>query len=439
MPEFLACIIVAAGPAAFIVARIAVGRRYRSTLASEPAPCSDPLRMVRGRHPAIVAALAGHPECNEKGRDGIRQVFDCALATLMDLSARGALRLRSVATGSMAPTRDGHEKQPGDTVADAPIPSRPVRRSSAYATYETLFIERTGTKRATARAQGDGTAAALDPLDRLALEALLPGEGAICAADLLTWEEKRWSEVRGRLAPFHDELKRRLWQEGYLEAAFKPALVLVRWPFRLTMLWMLACLAGMVGGMADLAGPATVLWALLLVTVLTARATIPIGSRLTSRGFATGRAALALRDTLATGSLDELRRREGASSAEAALLRHASSWGEHSIRGVYLGLRASPEAWRIALELAICGGDMQSADGPQGFGQTCRELEAFVRSAPDQVWCRNDFRALTTWCTYGEPSSAGSTVSGASDTTGYPPLAVRMHDIALMNCAEFSS
>lgn len=439
MPEFLACIIVAAGPAAFIVARIAVGRRYRSTLASEPAPCSDPLRMVRGQHPAIVAALAGHPECNEKGRDGIRQVFDCALATLMDLSARGALRLRSVATGSMAPTRDGHEKQPGDTVADAPIPSRPVRRSSAYATYETLFIERTGTKRATARAQGDGTAAALDPLDRLALEALLPGEGAICAADLLTWEEKRWSEVRGRLAPFHDELKRRLWQEGYLEAAFKPALVLVRWPFRLTMLWMLACLAGMVGGMADLAGPATVLWALLLVAVLTARATIPTGSRLTSRGFATGRAALALRDTLATGSLDELRRREGASSTEAALLRHASSWGEHSIRGGYLGLRVAPEAWRIALELAICGGDMRSADGPQGFGQTCRELEAFVRSAPDQVRCRNDFRALTTWCTYGEPSSAGSTVSGASDTTGYPPLAVRMHDIALMNCAEFSS
>lgn len=107
--------------------------------------------------------------------------------------------------------------------------------------------------------------------------------------------------------------------------------------------------------------------------------------------------------------------------------------------GGYLGLRVAPEAWRIALELAICGGDMRSADGPQGFGQTCRELEAFVRSAPDQVRRRSDFRALTAWCTYGEPNSAGSTVYGTPDATGYPPLAVHMHDIALMNCAEFSS
>lgn len=433
MPEFLACIIVAAGPVAFIIACVAVGRRYRLTLASEPAPCSNPLRMIRGQHPAIVAALAGHPECNAKGRDGIRQVFDCALATLMDLSARGALRLHSAATGSMAPTRDGHEKQPGDTVADAPIPSRPMRRSSAYTTYETLFIERTATRAAA------GAAAALDPLDRLALEALLPGGGSICAADLLTWEEKRWGEVCERLAPFDDELKRRLRQDGCIEAAFKPALVLARWPFWLTLLWMLACLAGIVGGMADLDGPATVIWAALLIAVLVARVTIPTGSRLTGKGLATGRAALALRDTLATGALDEFCRREGADSAEAAMLRYASSWGEHSVGGGYLGLRVVPEAWRVALELAVCGGDMRSADGPQGFGQACRELEVFARSVPDQIRRQDDFRAIAAWCTYGEPSSAGPSAPGASDTVGYPPLAVSMHDIALMKCTEYSS
>lgn len=437
MPEFLACIIVAAGPVAFIIACVAVARRYRLTLASEPAPCSNPLRMIRGQHPAIVAALAGHPECNAKGRDGIRQVFDCALATLMDLSARGALRLRSVATGSGAPAHAGQGELPSDMAASAPAPSRTLRRSSAYAAYGTLFIERTATRAATRAAAG--AAAELDPLDRLALEALLPGGGSICAADLLTWEEKRWGEVCERLAPFDDELKRRLRQDGCIEAAFKPALVLARWPFWLTLLWMLACLAGIVGGMADLDGPATVIWAALLIAVLVARVTIPTGSRLTGKGLATGRAALALRDTLATGALDEFRRREGADSAEAAMLRYASSWGEHSVGGGYLGLRVVPEAWRVALELAVCGGDMRSADGPQGFGQACRELEAFARSVPDQIRRQDEFRAIAAWCTYGEPSSAGPSAPGASDTVGYPPLAVSMHDIALMKCTEYSS
>lgn len=299
-----------------------------------------------------------------------------------------------------------------------------------------------------------------DPLDSLAVEALLPEEGArpgshaVCASDLLTRIDKHWGEVVERLAPFRTELARRLWQEGYLEASFKQAAILVRWPFRLTMLWLLAGLVALMAGLVERDGPAVLIWAVLLVAVLTARVTTQAGPRLTEKGLKVARAAFALRDTVATGALDEQARCEGADSSEAAALRYASSWSSNAVKGCFLSVRVVPDGWRLALELAVCGGDMSSADGPQGFTQACRELDSLARSAPDQVRRRDDFRALAGWCVYGGPAtfsafgaSDGSDMPGPSpvtapgmpDASGCAPLAVSMHHIALMKCGEFSS
>lgn len=432
MIEFLTCVAIAAVPVAFILARIAVGRRYRVLRAPEPKTEPNLLQVTRNLHPAILAALAGHPDCNERSMSGVRQTFDCALATLMDLTARGILRLRSVSS-----LQQGAYSVPAEPVTCDASTARPRYRSSSYAPYASLVLERSQSiriemqRRSAGDAAAEGEAAALDPLDRLTIDAFLPEVDALCAADLLTSLEKHWSEVAERLKPFREELEHRLWAGGYLDAALESAVMLARWPFRLTMLWLLAWLIALAAGWVDRTGPALPIFAVLVAAVLTAHATIPISPRLTSAGLTVGRAALALRDTLATGALTERARREGADAVEAGFLRYASTWSKRCLADGYLLLRAAPDAWRIALELAVCGGDMRSADGPQGFSQPCHEIDGLVRSAPGQVSRRDGFHRLARWCMYGDPTAAGE--------LGNPPLAVRMHDIALMNCGECSS
>lgn len=451
MAEVLAYLAIAAVPVAFVLARIVVGLGYRASRAPEPAVSPNPLHVVRGQHPAILAALMGHPDCGDGGAWEERQLFDCALATLMDLSARGVLRLHTASPSCRS------EVMPGEALGIDASPFRPSRRSSSNALYAPLILECSEPAHRGARCKEE---AMPDPLDSLAIEAFLPEDGArpgsraVRAADLLAWVDKHWGEVVEHLAPFHAELERRLWQEGYLEASFKQAAILARWPFRLTMFWLLAGFVGLVTGLVDREGPAVLVWAVLLVAVLTARVTMQVGPRLTEKGLKVGRAAFALRDTVATGALDEQARCEKADSSEAAALRYASSWSGNAVKGSYLAVRAVPDAWRLALELAVCGGDMSSADGPQGFTQACRELDSLARSAPEQVRRRDDFRALAGWCVYGGPAafsalgaSDGSDMSGPSpvtapgmpDASGCAPLAVSMHHIALMKCGEFSS
>ncbi|WP_346674936.1 hypothetical protein [Enorma phocaeensis] len=451
MAEVLAYLAIAAGPVAFVLARIVVGLGYRASRAPELAVNSNPLHVIRGQHPAILAALMGHPDCGNGSAWGERQLFDCALATLMDLSARGALRLRAASPSCQS------EGMPSGAQAFDASAFRPPRRSSSYAPYASLVLECAGLVHGGSRCKAKPVP---DPLDSLAVEALLPEEGArpgshaVCASDLLTRIDKHWGEVVERLAPFRTELARRLWQEGYLEASFKQAAILVRWPFRLTMLWLLAGLVALMAGLVERDGPAVLIWAVLLVAVLTARVTVQAGPRLTEKGLKVARAAFALRDTVATGALDEQARCEGADSSEAAALRHASSWSSNAVKGGFLTVRVVPDAWRLALELAVCGGDMRSADGPQGFAQACSELDSFAWSAPEQMRRRDDFRALAGWCVCGGPAafsafgaSDGSdmpgpspvTAPGMSDASGCAPLAVSMHHIALMKCGEFSS
>lgn len=333
-----------AGPLAYIVACVVWGRRSRGHRAPEAAPQEDEPEIAGAEHPAVVVALVESPDAAGFSDRRERTLARCALAALVSLTGRGALRWTY---GDVAPrgAKDAPEGLAG-----------------------------WGLERA-------GSTASLGALDRAALDALIPEGTGASLVELLNALRGRDPRFERRLAAFGEALDRELAARGLVGEPPAPLLALRRWPFSAALAWLAVDIVLLVTVMGT-SGPESLVFSVLAVGVISAWASLRTSGPLTSRGAAVAGAALAVRDTLAADALSPARCRDAGLRARPA---SAPRWA------------TDVRAWELALTLAVCTSDLDNEDEGQDFTRAADAVAALARSAPAEVRRGRGFRELARW------------------------------------------